>query len=265
MKEMAEILDLERYPLADPDCARTKTLIASCRRELDQNGMFNLHELMRADALQAAAREITPLMEKLAFTHSRWHNIYFEPHIEGVADDHPALKACETVNHTICADQMPSSIVCKIYAWMPLVNFIAAVMRKPRLYLMEDPMARANVMSYHEGDALNWHFDRSEFTVTLLIQAAHAGGDFQYRSGLRSETDPNLDGVARLLRDDDPKVSTLPLSAGTLNVFRGKNTAHRVSPVVGERDRMVAVFSYYERPGVLFSEAERRGFYGRAS
>ena len=27
---------------------------------------------------------------------------------------------------------------------------------------------------------------------------------------------------------------------------------------------MIAVFSYYERPGVLFSEEERIGFYGRA-
>ena len=28
--------------------------------------------------------------------------------------------------------------------------------------------------------------------------------------------------------------------------------------------RMIAIFSCYERPGVLFSEEERAGFYGRA-
>jgi hypothetical protein len=33
--------------------------------------------------------------------------------------------------------------------------------------------------------------------------------------------------------------------------------------VVGDRDRIVAVFSYYERPGVMFSAEERIGFYGR--
>ena len=119
-------------------------------------------------------------------------------------------------------------------------------------------------MSYRHGETLNWHFDRSEFTVTLLIQNPEEGGDFQYRSALRSDTDSNLEGVARLLRDEDPRAATLSLTPGTLNVFLGKNTAHRVSPVVGERDRMVAVFSYYERPGVVFSEEERVGFYGRA-
>lgn len=35
-------------------------------------------------------------------------------------------------------------------------------------------------------------------------------------------------------------------------------------PVRGTRSRMVAVFSYYERPGVVFGESERMGFYGRA-
>ena len=72
-------------------------------------------------------------------------------------------------------------------------------------------------------------------------------------------------GVARLLRGQDNEVKTLPLGAGTLNVFKGKNTAHRVTPAKGARERIVAVFSYYERPGVMFSKEEQVGFYGRAA
>ncbi len=111
---------------------------------------------------------------------------------------------------------------------------------------------------------INWHFDRSEFTTTLLLQAPESGGGFEYRTGLRSAGDPNYDGVARLLEGRDRQVETLHLAPGTLNVFRGKNTAHRVTPVAGGRERIIAVFSFYERPGVLFSEEERIGFYGRA-
>jgi hypothetical protein len=70
--------------------------------------------------------------------------------------------------------------------------------------------------------------------------------------------------VARLLRGEDPQVRTLNFSAGALSVFAGRNTAHRVTPVRGTTSRMVAVFSYYESPGVSFSSAERLGFYGRA-
>lgn len=263
MSDIEQLLDLDRFPIHEIEASPAQTLVQSCREELAQTGMFNLSGLMRPAAVAAAATQMKPLMAAKAFTHSRWHNIYFQTHIDGVADDHPALRLFETVNHTICADQMPDTIVCQIYEWPPLATFLAAVMQKPHLYLMKDPLARANVMSYHAGDALNWHFDRSEFTVTLLIQAPYEGGDFQYRSGLRSAADPNLEGVARLLGGEDPAVRTLPLSAGTLNLFRGKNTAHRVSPVSGERERMVAVFSYYEHPGVVFSDEERLGFYGR--
>ncbi len=70
--------------------------------------------------------------------------------------------------------------------------------------------------------------------------------------------------MAKLLRGSDPLVRVNPLAAGTLNVFAGKNTLHRVSPVRGRRDRLVAVYSYYEQPNVTFSERERIGFYGRA-
>lgn len=38
-----------------------------------------------------------------------------------------------------------------------------------------------------------------------------------------------------------------------------------MTPVQGEQDRIIAVFSYYERPGVEFTEQERIGFYGRAA
>jgi hypothetical protein len=59
------------------------------------------------------------------------------------------------------------------------------------------------------------------------------------------------------------EVATLRLGAGDLNVFKGKNTAHRVTPPVGELARVVTVFSYYEPPGRMFSDEENLGFYGR--
>ena len=96
-------------------------------------------------------------------------------------------------------------------------------------------------MSYTEGEALNWHFDRSEFTTTLLLQAPEGGGDFEYRTDLRAAEDPNYDGVARLLRGEDPDVRLLRLSPGALNVFRGINTPHRVTGLNGGRCRFVLV------------------------
>ncbi len=152
-----------------------------------------------------------------------------------------------------------------IYEWAPLIIFIAATMEKQALYPMRDWLARANVMTYRDGEALNWHFDRSEFTTTLLLQAPDKGGEFVYRSDLRTADDPNYDGVAKLLRGQDPDVKTMNVSPGTLNVFRGRNTAHKVNTVKGAKDRIISVFTYYDKPGVMFTREEQLGFYGRTS
>ena len=258
-------LDLQRYPLDALAEPRGQALVACCRARLADEGMFNLDGLVRPAALVQCVAEVKPVLDRAAFTHKRRHNIYFLKDVPGLPACHPALAEFETINHTICADQIPGSLVCRIYEWPPLASFLAAVMDKPVLHVMADPLARANVMAYRDGEALNWHFDRSEFTTTLLLQAPEAGGEFQYRSDLRSDTDPNYDGVARLARGEDPAVRTLPLEAGTLNVFKGRNTAHRVTPIQGGRERIIAVFSFYEKPGVMFSAEERRGFYGRAA
>jgi len=133
------------------------------------------------------------------------------------------------------------------------------------LYTMPDPLARLNVMSYGQSQTLNWHFDRSEFTTTLLLQAPETGGDFQYCRDLRSDDDPNYNGVARMLAGESDNLVTMAVKPGTLNVFRGKNTAHRVTPVAGNTRRIISVFSYYEQPDVMFSDEERIGFFGRAN
>ena len=261
---MEQTLDLDRFPLNDLDSAAGKALVAQCRAALDSHGMFNLDQLVRPVALARCVAEVKPLLDTASFNHARRHNVYFEDRVDGLAADHPALAEAETVNHTICADQIADGLVVGIYQWPPLARFLAAVMGKSALHPMADPLARVNVMAYRHGEALGWHFDQAEFTTTLLLQAPETGGEFRYRAGLRSDDDPNYDGVARLLAGQDQVVKTLPLSPGTLNVFKGRNTIHRVTPVEGRCERIVAVFSYFEQPGVLMSEADRRGFYGRA-
>ena len=226
--------------------------------------MFNLHGMMHPHVASQAAQSLASKFNSESFSHTRSHNIYFKKSIPELPDDHPALAQFETSNRTLCADQLGQGALMRLYEWPPFIAFLAACMGKDQLFTMGDPLARVNVMSYGAGQALNWHFDRSEFTTTLLLQAPDQGGAFEYRSDLRSDDDPNYDGVAALLQGQDTP-RQIELSAGTLNVFAGKNTAHRVTPVEGDSARVIAVFSYYETPDVMFSEEERVGFYGRAT
>lgn len=260
---MQDIIDLDTYPLDKPGTQGYDALVARCRRALARDGMFDLTGFLRPKALEQALAEVAAKQDQ-AFTHARDHNIYFRKEIPGLAPDHPALKPFRTANHTLCADQI-GGVLERLYEWPAFAAFLAACMEKPALYTMDDPLARLNVMTYREGEALNWHFDRSEFTTTILLQAPEQGGLFEYRTDLRSDIDPNYDGVAKMLAGMDPEVQRVKLVAGGLNVFRGRNTAHRVTPVIGDTARRIAVFSFYDRPGVRMTPEEQKGFYGRAA
>jgi len=261
---MNHLLDLDSYPLDRPDSPEYAALVAKCKARLATEGMFDLPGFMRPDVTKAAADATKPAMATESFRHARRHNIYFRDIVEGLSEDHPALAKVETINHTLCADQLAGNPVIDLYDWPPFADFLAATMSKPALYRMEDAMARVNVQASRDGEALNWHFDRSEFTTTILLQSPQIGGELEYRSDLRTADDPNYDGVAALLRGQDPQVKKVKLATGALNVFRGVNTLHRVVQVKGPIERIVAIFSFYDRPGVTMTAKEQTGFYGRS-
>ncbi|MEI2686156.1 MAG: hypothetical protein V9G14_07670 [Cypionkella sp.] len=154
----------------------------------------------------------------------------------------------------------------QLYDWPHFATFLAATMGKDRLYTMADKLAAVNAMTYREGEALNWHFDRSEFTTTLLLQAPDRRRRLRiphrpaqrFRSQLRWRRPPAARPRPRVCNPS-------PSSPARSTCFAGKNTAHRVTPVQGNTNRIITVFSFFDRPGVVFTPEEQIGFYGRAA
>jgi hypothetical protein len=262
---LASVVDLDTYPLDRVGSDDWTALVERCRGELVERGMFELPGFLHPDVVADITARLLPRMASESWEQRRMHNIYFLDHVEGLPVDHPALHRILTVNHTLCADQLLDTALTELYEWEPFRQFIAATVGMDELHLMDDTLARVNVLSYRPGEALNWHFDRSVFTTTLLLQAAAEEGIFEYRRELRTDTDPNYDGVADVVAGTDPDVIRCAVQPGALNVFFGKNTAHRVTTVEGSLERMIAVFSFYDRPGVVFSDSENLGFYGRTA
>ena len=86
----------------------------------------------------------------------------------------------------------------------------------------------------------------------------------------RSEGNENYDLVKSVLlasqtgRDvTDLGVQQADLHPGTLVIFCGHNSMHRVTPVKGNRDIILAVLSYEQKPDVHLNEYTRMKFYGR--
>ena len=47
---------------------------------------------------------------------------------------------------------------------------VVEVVEVDGVHALADELASVDVVSYRDGEALNWHFDRAPFTTTLLLQ-----------------------------------------------------------------------------------------------
>ena len=63
--------------------------------------------------------------------------------------------------------------------------------------------------------------------------------------------------------DRNVPTKTLAIDTGALVLFRGRNSMHRVTPVKGNRTRMLVVLAYNTEPGISLSESARMTFFGR--
>ena len=258
------ILDLQRYPLQDRQAPAYGDLVEAKRADWRVSGICSLPGLIQPEAAARAAAELREAMDGRSFRHRSDHNIFFSDETEGLPPDLAAPRLC-TSHRTLTCDQLPGSIIRRVYEWDPLRAFIQDVLEAPRLYRMADPMACLNVMAYAEGDGLSWHFDRASFAVTILLQPAENGGRFEYRRNLRDATGADCEGIRRLLKGEDEQGRHSTAAAGTMTLFAGFGSAHRVAPVGPGQPRIMAVLGYMTEPGRQFSAAERPRFYGRAT
>lgn len=66
-----------------------------------------------------------------------------------------------------------------------------------------------------------------------------------------------------VLDGDRSAVRTLTLRPGDLQLFRGRFSLHRVTPVAGTTARHAAIFAYSTRAGVVNSATRSRQLFGR--
>jgi hypothetical protein len=260
-----DAVDLDRYPINDPDSPGYRALVQLCRDQLHNQGAAQLPGFLTADAVSRMITLASQLADG-AWASDQSHTVYFEPPDGSAGADHPRALLQHSAKKAIAYDQIPASApIRRLYESDDLTAFIAAVLGKPVLYRSADPLDALEIAIFADGDELGWHFDNSEFSVTVMYQQAEAGGQFDYYPRLRSEDDENYPGVQQILHGHDGGVLLLPASPGTLAVFRGQHALHRVTPVSGPLPRINSVLTYGERPGMKLTELTQKLFYGRTA
>lgn len=71
--------------------------------------------------------------------------------------------------------------------------------------------------------------------------------------------------VTRVLQGARDDVVRLPMTPGTLLIFEGRHSLHRVSPLRGATSRLVGLLAYDTKPGTVSTEILRLARYGRSA
>jgi hypothetical protein len=159
----------------------------------------------------------------------------------------------------------PASPLRALYEWDPLLRFLEEVLDRGVLHRYADPLGALNVASMGDGDALQWHFDQTDFVVSLALRKSVVGGEFEVAPRIRTPDDEHYDDVREVLDGERDRLVVLPMIPGTLLLFEGRHSLHRVSPIEGDTTRLVALLGYDTEPGTRSSELLQTVRYGRTA
>ncbi|EBA18583.1 hypothetical protein RSK20926_12709 [Roseobacter sp. SK209-2-6] len=254
------IIDLESFPITDP------AFRAACKAEFDKTGVFVMPGFVLPSVIQSVQEEGEANRGDV-YAKTEQHTVYLSKADPDYAEDHARNRLVTSSKGCLTDDQIPqASALRALYDDPEFRSFLCHVLGEEQLHEYADPLSSINLHFHEKGQELGWHFDNSSFSITLMVQAPEAGGQFEYVTGVRDADhgEMGFDDVTAILDGKTP-VQTMEAEAGTLVFFRGRNSIHRVAPNAGDRTRMLAVLAYNAETGVSLSEAARMTFYGRLS
>ena len=269
MPDAAALVDLDRYPVLDLDGAGAP-VVAHHAAELHATGVSILPGFLRADALPGLVAECDALAAG-AFLQDVPGTPYLElPDTGAWPKGHPRVTWSRSAVHTVAYDRFSPtrSGLRALFEWGGLLELVSGILGRSPLHRYADPLGAMNLAVMRDGDTLGWHFDQTDFVVSLALQASEAGGAFENVQRLRwvdgGGIEERYDTVARVLAGEAAeRVTTVPMTPGTLMLFEGRWSLHRVTPVVGDTPRHVALFGFDTRPGTMSSDLLKQIRYGR--
>jgi len=262
MDDVAPLVDLDRFPLDRPGTDAYRDLVAASQAMHETEGACNLEGFLRPQALTRLQDEADSLLEN-GYRKSYMRNAFFSRDDPSLATDHPRRRFWRADSLQIADDQIgPDTLIRQLYLWRPLIDFVAAVEGCDTLYPMADEFQALNIIAHDDGEGLPWHYDTNNFTVTLLLRAPDAGGAFAFAPDMRDDDDPEMTAVRRVFAGDPDLVHRPWRDAGTLTLFRGRRSLHRVDPVEGNTPRVTAILTYDQAPDCVAGPERNIIIYG---
>ncbi len=262
---LADIVDLDRYPIHEPDSAAYVAAVDEARKGLRSVGCAVIKDMVRPEAVEALNNEILSRKHTTHFS-TQDMNPYFHTEFNPeFPEHHPVNTFLERSSGFIPGDSWDSTCATDVMFRAPEVaRFVAECLEIPELHCYADPLAGLTTNILDPGQLFTWHFDTNDFAVTVLVQEADEGGLFEYHPMTRNHHDECFDEIQRILDGDREGVFTLDLRPGDMQIFRGRYSLHQVSRVpAGSRPRHAAIFAYTEEADVIGRVERTQQLFGR--
>eukprot|EP00938_MAST-03A_sp_MAST-3A-sp1_P004082 g4082.t1 len=278
-------VNLSTYPIHRPGSKEYDDLIEKSREDLRKTGCATFENFWNDEVVERATNHVAE-HASTAFETDNEHNAYqLSGHDENYADTHPRNVFMRTRVASLAYDELEigRSPLYDLYNSKHFVDFVRDVTSQNKMYRLADKLGACSVNIFRPGWFHEWHFDESEFTTTLCLQQAEEGGEFEFTPRLRdSQKDLCAPEVARIIRensththmnahgDEDivaPAIHNAKFDPGTLQIFAGRYSLHRVKPIPQHcnLDRYVAVFCFASNEGVVNSPDVQKMFWGRTA
>jgi hypothetical protein len=263
--DIKDIVNVDVYPVHDPSHPARQSLIERCRLDLDDKLCCTIPDFVTPSALEVMAEEATRL-QGVSNHNNALRNCYLHRQLDpSLPREHARNLQDRSSVRMIAYDQIPDSSPLKAFYHAESVrSLVSEIIGEGELFDNEDPYQPANYVCYRDGDESSWHFDAdNSFTMTLMIQAAQHGGDFEMSPNARTDADQNYEHVGKILRGErNDTIASIGREPGALCIFRGCNSLHRVSPVRGSTLRIMGVFVYEFGPGIVGDPEVNATIYG---
>lgn len=256
-----EVVDLDRYPVHDG--AARGPLAQDLARQLAARSIAVLPGFVRPGALDRMAADCDRLLP-LAHRSESVASPYLSSPDPTLPGRHPRARAQDSQVETVAYDLVPADApVRTLYESQELLEFLAEVLEVDELFRYADPFGALNLSTMRTGDQLAWHFDQTDFVTSIAVAAPDGGGAFEVAAKVRTATDEHYDEVAAVLDGDRSGVTHVEFEPGSLMLFAGRCSLHRVTPVEGPTPRHVALLAYDTRPGTDSTDELKLARYGR--
>jgi len=220
MKDLNEIINLEKYPINDTGSLKYRELTNYTRKQLNEDGCCILPNFIKPDSIRKMKNEVDKNLSKIYFTSDK-HNPYFTKDDETLPEDHPKRIFSVRQSGYLNSNELKiESDLNTFYDLEEMLKFTSDSLDVFPLYKWADPLGKNPYSAMHTDHYFPWHFDGNEFTLSILVQKAEKGGLFEYAPDLRNKDNENFEEVTKVLKGDRKRVKSLDLKPGELQFLK---------------------------------------------